>query len=140
MKKLTLKVHTYPPRLEISKIIFLYCGIFCLIVIGFRFFTTNPTYSQQRNGEKVSDHSSPSEVELTIRMPSNAKYVERLFCWILRSAVVFWDLKRYGRILLILDGDAKDSNDKLKRALDNIKHSLLDFRYVYETPPKNKKG
>ena len=72
-------------------------------------------------------------------MPSTNKFVERLYCWILRSTVVFWDVKRYGRILLILDGDdeSKKSNDKLLRALDNLKHPLLDFRFVYEAPPNN---
>ena len=73
-------------------------------------------------------------------MPSNKKYVDRLYCWVLRSTVVFWNVKRYGRILLILDGDdgSKESNAKLIRALDNVNHPLLNFRYAYEAPPKNK--
>ena len=95
--------------------------------------------SKIKNRE-LNQKSAPS-VELTIRMPSNTKFVERLYCWILRSAVVFWDVKKYGRIVLILDGDdeSKESNDKLIRALDNAKHPLLNFRYVYEAPPKDKR-
>ena len=60
--------------------------------------------------------------------------------WILRSAVVFWDVKRYGKILLILDDDSKKDNDKPIEALDSLNHTSLGFRYVYEAPPINKRA
>ena len=92
----------------------------------------------------MNENQPPSsDVELTIRMPSNKKFVKRFYCWILRSTVVFWDVKRYGRILIILDGDdddAKGSNNKLIQALDNLKHPFLEFRYIYEAPPMDKKA
>ena len=102
--------------------------------------TTNAQHDSKKVAFKKNQPAPPLSVELTIRMPANKQlFIKRFYCWILRSAVVFWDVKRYGRILLILDGDTKDSNEKLTRALDGLKHPYLDFRYVYEAPPKNKK-
>ena len=79
-----------------------------------------------------ADYVSRESIELTVRMTLTKKMIGRLFCTLLRSAVLFWNPK-YGDVVIILDAEdgGKDFSTKLKSL-----RLPFRFRIVYEKPPK----
>ena len=94
---------------------------------------------EERNYKRVNKKMKPitsymGQIELTVRMPSTKKMVSRLFCSLLRSAVLFWST-RYGAINLILDESAK--NDPYFPQQEEKLGDLFSYKIVYEKNPQN---
>ena len=86
---------------------------------------------KMEDNKPSADYVSSESIELTIRMGLTKKMIGRLFCLLLRSAVLFWNPK-YGDVVIILD-EEDEGKDFLKKL--NSLRLPFRFRLVYEEPP-----
>ena len=77
------------------------------------------------------DNVSSEPIVLTIRMTLMKKVIGRLFCFLLRSAVLFWN-PNYGDVVIILD-EVEKVNFFLKK-LNSLRLPFC-FRLVYVKLP-----
>ena len=85
-----------------------------------------------KNFQPIADYVSSESIELTVRMTLKKKTIGRLFCVLLRSAVLFWNPK-YGDVVLIMDEE--DEGKNFVKKLNSLRLPFR-FRLVYEERPK----